>query len=113
MSTTIEKFAPLKEQTVWGRDSPWLNQKLKKEIREQDFLLAKCKKSGSENDWSAYRRKRNTVTKMLRSNIVKYNQNLLNENADNPKRFWKQIKKCFPSKKSTNSQSSSVFCETV
>ena len=48
---------------------------------------------------------------MLRSNIAKYNQNLLNENADNPKRFWKQIKKCFPSKKSTNSQSSSVFCE--
>ena len=111
LSTTIEKFAPLKERTVRGRDCPWLNQKLKKEIRERDFLLAKCKKSGSENNWSAYQRKRNAVTKMLRSNIVKYNQNLLNENADNPKRFWEQIKKCFPSKKSTISQSSSVFCE--
>ena len=44
LSTTIEKFAPLKEWTVWGRDCPWLNQKLKKEIRERDFLLAKCKK---------------------------------------------------------------------
>ena len=111
LSTIIEKFAPLKERTVRGRDCPWLNQKLKKEIRERDFLLAKCKKSGSENDWSAYRRNRNAVTKMLRSNIAKYSQNLLNENAENPKRFWKQIKKCFPSKKSTNSQSSSVFCE--
>ena len=53
LSTIIEKFVPLKERTVRGRYCLWLNQKLKKEIRERDFLLAKCKKSGSENDWSA------------------------------------------------------------
>eukprot|EP00794_Sanderia_malayensis_P020943 gene20943-22996_t len=111
LSTTIEKYAPLKQRTVRGRDCPWLNQKLKIEIRERDYLLAKSKKSGKENDWSAYRRKRNAVTKMLRTSIAKYNQNLLSENAYNPKRFWKEIKKCFPSKKSTNSKSSSVFYE--
>ena len=111
LAAVIDNHAPLKERTVRGRDCPWLNHNLKKAMRERDFLLSKAKKSGTENDWSAYKRKSNLVTKMQRQNIIKYNQDLLNEHADKPKSFWKQIKKCFPSKKSENSQPPNVFTE--
>ena len=107
----IDNHAPLKERIVRGRDCPWLDCDLRKAMRERDFLLSKARKSGTEKDWSAYKRKRNLVTKMQRQNIIKYNRELLNEQANNPKKLWKQIKKCFPAKKNENSRPSNVFTD--
>ena len=46
---------------------------IKREIRQREFLLNKARRSNLDEDWSAYRRSRNRVTKLVRdskSNIV-------------------------------------------
>ena len=70
--------------------------------------MRKARKTGKENDWSTYRRLRNSVTRSIRYSKATYTKSILQENIDRPKQFWDKIKRCFPTK-STNKQNSRVF----
>ena len=52
-----------------------------------------------DEDWSAYRRSRNRVTKLVRDSKSKYNRELIDENSDDPKKFWKTVKQIMPGQK--------------
>ena len=68
-------------------------------MRERDYYLKRAKRSN--NDWSIYKRLRNSVTNIHRSSRAKYNKRLSYEQADNPKQFWRLIKACFSVKSKT------------
>ena len=68
-----------------------------------------ARRTGSEKDWSSYKRARNNVTYSIRESKAQYFRNVFQEKIDRPKDFWKQIKKVFPSKtKSTSITSINV-----
>lgn len=60
--------------------------------------MKRARKSGKELDWSTYRRLRNVVTRLIRNSKSNYTRNLFRENLNTPNKFWKHIKKCFPTK---------------
>ena len=62
LSSVIDKHAPYKEKIVRGRDCPWLTHEIRGKINELNYLLKKARRSIKENNWSAYRRGRNSVT---------------------------------------------------
>ena len=109
LTAIIKRHAPLKEKIVRGKPSPWLTTSLRNKMHERDYLLKVARRTGSEKDWSSYKRARNNVTYSIRESKAQYFRNVFQEKIDRPKDFWKQIKKVFPSKtKSTSITSINV-----
>ena len=109
LTAIINRHAPLKEKIVRGKPSPWLTTSLRNKMHERDYLLKVARRTGSEKDWSSYKRARNNVTYSIRESKAQYFRNVFQEKIDRPKDFWKQIKKVFPSKtKSTSITSINV-----
>ena len=103
----VNKHAPLVEKTVSGRDCPWLTSEITSHIRERDFYLRQAKRTGTELDWSTYRRMRNKVILIIRKSKANYNRTLFRENIKSPKEFWKKIKQIYP--KENDSANTKVF----
>ncbi len=104
----IDNHAPLIKKRVRGRDIPWLTNDIKTKIYNRGFYLKKARKSGKEIDWSTYRRLRNNVTRSIRQSKANYTRQIFRENINTPGKFWNQIKKCFPTKKYTQSGEASL-----
>ncbi len=62
---------------------------------------SKAKKTNSDEDWSQYRLLRNKCTKSI-SSRSQYYLNLINNNMNDPSKFWKLTKSLVGSNKSTD-----------
>jgi len=115
LTTNFNKHAPIITKRVKGNLCPWLTPVIKRTMNNRDQMLRKFRKSKSNFDWDTYKRLRNTCTTLIRNARNEYHQNLLAENRNNPRAFWKAIKKIFPGKNTTGSNSSvsSVTAEHV
>ena len=82
-----------------GMKCPWLQAATKKLMNERDFVLRKARRSGSEVDWSMYRRLRNQVSDRIKIEKRRYQRNEISDNMDKPKSFWKIMKNIFPGDK--------------
>ena len=60
---------------------------MKRSILERDKL--KVQAENSPEIWSAYKRKRNQVTKRIRISIRDYYKGLIEENIRDPKKMWR------------------------
>ena len=74
-------------------------------MNERDKLLRKARRTCKEDDWSSYKRKKNFCTNTIRSAKARYHKNMINENANNPRNFWKCIKNVIPNKSTGNTTS--------
>ena len=93
------KHAPVRRKTIRGVKCPWLTVATKKLMNERDSVLRKARRSGSEVDWSMYRRLRNQVSNRIKIEKRRYQRNEISDNLDNPKSFWKTMKNIFPGNK--------------
>jgi hypothetical protein len=77
------------------------------------LLLRKARKTDKEIDWSAYKRKRNSVNNLLKSSKYNYYHELFEENVSTPEKFWKCIKQLFPTKNENGNTCSSMVIDGV
>lgn len=54
------------------------------------YFIKESQETGSENNWSAHERKRTQVNNCVKSAKRKYNGQLLELKAPEPKKFWKK-----------------------
>lgn len=111
-SNLYNRHAPIIKTNVEGKRAPWLNNDFifKTIMDERDKLLRKSRRSKSNLDFLAYKRMRNEVYIANKRAKSSYYNNLLNENSQNPSKFWKVPKSIYPYKnlKKQNSQSFEV-----
>ena len=91
-----------------GRTCPWLTPAIKKTINEKDKLLRKARKTKSPNDWQQFKITRNRCNNVIRYAKRHYHCNLLQENRNKPRKFWKALKSIFPSHKNNTDPTSNV-----
>ena len=84
------------EKRVRGKPSPWISGELKRCIRERDYQLRKARRTNKNEDWATYESLRNSVTRSIKRAKSNYNRKLIEENMQDPKAFWKTIKKIMP-----------------
>ena len=101
----FDKHAPPIQKKVKGQPCPWLPNDLKKHMNARDKLLRKARKTNMEIDWSNYKSKKNMCNNAIKSARSTYHKNLINENANDPRSFWKCIKQVIPNKSKGNSSS--------
>ena len=78
-------------------------------MNERDSFLRKARKTGSEVDWSTYRRLRNQVSNWIKIEKRCYQRNEIQDNLANPKTFWRASKSIFPNKERKSSTVQSII----
>ena len=92
----INRHAPSKEKIVRGKPSPWLTTSLRNKVHERDYLLKVARRTGTEKDWSSYKRARNNVTYSIRESKAQYFRNVFQEKKiDRPKDSGNKLRKYF------------------
>ena len=102
----IDRHAPRTQKKVTGKDCPWLTSQIKTTIHQRDFMLRKAKRTNRDMDWAEYKRIRNLVTSSIRKAKANYQRSLLRNSMNNPRHFWSNIKKAFPTKDTTTNTKS-------
>lgn len=107
LTNLYNRHAPIIKKNVRGKPAPWLNEDIKSIMNERDQLLRKSRRTKSNADSLAYKRKRNETNIAIKRAKSSYYKNLLSENFENPSKFWKVLKSIYPCKnlKKHNSQS--------
>ena len=70
--SVCNKHAPIRHKVLRGIICPWLTSATKKLMNERDSFLRKARKTGSEVDWSTYRRLRNQVSNRIKIEERRY-----------------------------------------
>ena len=73
-----------------------VNTSNKRLMNERYIQLREAKRANKESDWSDYKRRKNACTNAIRSAKSCYHKDLINENVNNPRQFWKNIKEEIP-----------------
>ena len=82
-------------------------------MAERDHFYRQARRTNTELHWSRYKSLRNQVTAMIRKAKSSYNGRIIEENSDDPKNFWKAVKKVLPNKSVTPQPSASIEPITV
>ena len=99
----IDTMCPLKTFRINQIKQPWITPPLIELIKDKDKVLKKAKKKkNDENLWKQAKRFRNMCTNRLRKAKADYVKSNLNNNQNNPKKFWKNIQEIFPQKSKNN-----------
>ena len=75
-----------------GRYCPWLTPGIKRLMNQRDIQLRKARRTNRESDWSDYKHRKNACTNAIRSARNRYHKELIIENVNDPRQFWKNIK---------------------
>ena len=99
----IDKHAPCKSKYVRANESAFMNKSIKKEIMHRTKLKNKFLQDPTIVNETNYKRQRNYVVSMIRTEKRFFFNNLNVNNVSNNKKFWKTIKPSF-TEKSNNLQ---------
>ena len=99
----IDTMCPMKTFRINQIKQPWITPPLIELIKDKDKILKKAKKKKTdENLWKQAKIFRNRCTNRLRKVKADYVKSNLNNNQNNPKKFWKNIQEIFPQKSKNN-----------
>ena len=91
ISEAADLHAPKKDMKIREDTPQWITRDLISEINQKDFLFNKAKKFPTEENWKAFRLKKNEVKKLLSSAKEEYVKERLDEHEANPRKFWRTI----------------------
>lgn len=98
LTTAVDSLAPIQSKRIRGKPCPWLTSDIKIAMNSRDQLLRKYRKTKTNTDFPTYKRMRNYVNSMVRTAKSQYHRTLLDQNANNPDKFWESIKQIYPNK---------------
>ena len=99
----VDKFVPSKVLKSKA-GLPWVNSKIRREIRKRERLYKKAKRTGSPIDTQAFKCQKRRVKYLINASHDEYvNNYILNDEGIKTKRFWKYVK-------SKRSYKSSIKC---
>ncbi|XDV21754.1 hypothetical protein PO909_026778 [Leuciscus waleckii] len=91
-TSICDKHTPIKRLRISGKNNPWFNDTVSTFIKQRNAAWAKAKNSNNSLDWISYRALRNKCTKLIKSAKRDYYLSAINENLNNPIKFWKLVK---------------------
>ena len=101
-NNVVDRHAPLRTKRVRGSKAPWITTELKQLMHQRDVLKIKAIQSKNPQDWSAFKKARNTVNNDIRHAKENHCKTAFCENEKNLKRTWSIINE-ITSRKQTSS----------
>ena len=94
-SSHVDKHIPTKTITVRPADKPFMNNTIRRKIRQRNRIHYKAKNSNSAAHWQKFRELRNEVIDLVRKSKENYRQKLTSELTDKtipPGKWWRIVK---------------------
>ncbi len=89
----IDKVAPVKEMRIKQRTEPWITTQVLDMIKEKDGLISEYKKDKNNKDkYDKFCKSRNKLQQNRRKIKSEYISDKIQENYNNSKKLWKQLK---------------------
>ena len=88
----LDQVAPQKEIRVKQRTEPWMTAEILNLIKERDHFLSLHKKYKKHEHYKQYCYLRNKVQREVKSAKSSYFTNKIEENRNEPKKLWEQLK---------------------
>ena len=87
----VDKFCPLKQIRIRSDSPQWFTKELIQEIFHRDRLYIKAKSTNDKNDWIFFRHKKNEVKKLINQAREEFVKVELEQDKNDPKKFWRSI----------------------
>ena len=92
----MDIICPLVKYKIKEVRKPWVTQGMIEEIKEKDRALSKAKRSKDNERIALAKRDRNRVSKISKKAKREHVVDKLEENRNDPERFWQEIRKVLP-----------------
>ena len=91
----LDVHAPIRHTRIRTNSLPWINRKIKEQMRLRDFYKKQAVKHSSQIHWNMYRKTRNELNLKMRLAKKKYFCDKINACAEtnNPQKSWFLINK--------------------
>ena len=94
----LDKFCPIRKFVIRNYKPDWVTPNLLEQIRDRDYYYTKAKKSKDIDDWNIAKHLRNVTNRNIRHAKAEFILTKLDQFKGDSARFWKEIKKVFPTK---------------
>ena len=108
-NNVVVRHAPLRTKRVRGSKAPWITTELKQLMHQRDVLKIKAFQSKNPQDWSAFKKARNTLNNDIKRAKEEQYKTAFCESEKNLKRTWSIINE-ITSRKQTSSLVKEVKC---
>ena len=88
----IDQHAPLKQETLRGKEAPFMNKVLRRAIYTRSRLKNKFNKNPSEENKILYKKQRNKCVNLRKKAIKTYFKSITDSGIMENKKFWQTIK---------------------
>ena len=90
-NTIADHHAPFKTMRVKGIQVPWLNNKLRKAMRDRDCSHRRAVKTKQIADWNQYKSQKIFAKNEMKRSKAEYYKQLIDKNRGLPEKLWKNI----------------------
>ena len=99
ITSELDKLCPVTNTKIKNYRPDWINPILLDQIRDRDYFYAKAKQTKNEDDWNIAKHLRNQTNANIRRARADYTIQKLHDCAKDGSKFWREIKKIYPSTK--------------
>ena len=100
----LDMHAPIRHTRIRTNSHPWINRRIKEQMRLRDFYKKQAVKHSSQTHWNMYRKTRNDLNFEMRLAKKKYFCDKINACAEtnNPKKSWSLINDLLGKRRKSN-----------
>ena len=92
LTTILIDMAPVKCIQTQAKYAPWLSKETKEKIKARNKAQKIASESNLKEDWDEFKRKRNEITKILKSEKRAWQANKIKTFGSDTSSIWKNIK---------------------
>ena len=93
LTAIIDVLAPIKTIQTRTHYAPWLSKATKKKINERNSAQKKAARTNLESDWKEYKKKRNKVNSILKTEKTTWQEKKVSEFGSDSSSIWKNLKR--------------------
>ena len=103
ITTVLDVMCPVRSFHIKNYRPDWMTKELIEQVKDRDYFYKKAKLQGDEDAWNVAKYLRNRTNANIRQAKREFILDELKAHDDNPKKFWKVIRKVVPTGKSDQS----------
>ena len=104
ITAALDIMCPVRTFHIKNYRPDWMTRELIEQVKDRDYFYKKAKTSGDRDAWNVARYLRNVTNSNIRQAKREFVLDELRHHDDNPKKFWKVIRKIVPSDKTVDSR---------
>ena len=101
----LDKVCPIRTTTIRNYYPEWIDPSLVNLLKDRDYFYKKAKETNNSDDWNIAKHLRNIANANIRRAKANFVVRQLDNNKGDGSKFWREIRKIYPTKKAKSKKS--------